>query len=176
MRLSTGLRKYNRHFLPRTWTRKEGTVRANKAFLLVFFFILVGCTTTTPPVQRNPFDRTLPADCVPLPPTPTYDLRPPTSTPNPTTPHTFPTSLPITFTPYPTPDYIDLSPELPYEDKMVARVYRCNGTWDEYLIDPALFPTAIPLSHGDFIYSTIPPVSLVGHQPPEPVTPTGTQR
>jgi hypothetical protein len=82
----------------------------------------------------------------------------------------FPTPFGITVTPVPTPYYIDLSPELPYEDKVVARVYRCNGTWDEYILDPAVFPTAIPLSRGDIIYDAFPPAALMGHRPPEPTT------
>jgi len=151
-------------------------MRVIQVFPILCLLVLVGCIATPPSVQRDPFDRTRPADCMPLPPTPTLDPRSPTATPNPTTQHTFPSSVPITLTPYPTPDYIDLSPELPYEDKMVARVYRCNGTWDEYLLDPAVFPTAIPLSYGDIIYSSFPPASLMGHQPPELITPTASLR
>jgi hypothetical protein len=151
-------------------------MRIIHTLIFVCFLVLSGCTTNTPAGQRDPFNRTRPADCVPLPPNPTPDPRPPTSTPDPSTQLTFPAPVPITLTPYPTPKYIDLSPNLPYEDKMVARVYRCNGTWEEYLLDPAVFPTVIPLSYGDFIYSSFPPESLMGHEPPEPVTPTTSQK
>lgn len=150
-------------------------MHTRKALFFICLLILVSCTTTNPSVQRDPFDRTRPSDCVPLPPTPTNDPRPPTSTPNLTTQHAFDTPAGIIVTPFPTPHYIDLSPELQYEDKMVARVYRCNGTWDEYILDPAIFPTAIPLSHGDIIYDSSPPLSLMGQQPPEPTRESTSQ-
>ncbi len=151
-------------------------MRAIQAFLFVCLLVLTGCTTTTPSVQRDPFDRTRPAGCVPLPPTATHDPRPPTETPNPATQRSFPTQVSITLTPFPTPNFIDLSPQVRNEDKMEVRVYRCNGTWAEYLVDPADFPNAIPLAHGDFIYNYAPPISIMGKEPPEPVTPTASQR
>jgi len=144
-----------------------------KALLFICLLVLASCTTNNPAVQSDPSERTRPSDCVPLPPTPTYDSQPRTPTPNLTTQmayQAFSTPVMVTVTPMPTPHYIDLSPKLRYEDKMVARVYRCNGTWEEYILDPAIFPSAIPLSHGDIIYNSAPPASLMG--PPEPVTPT----
>lgn len=150
-------------------------MHTRKALIFICLLTQVSCITTNPSVQRDPFDRTRPEDCVPLPPTPTYDLRPPTPTPNKATQMAYqPIPTPV-WTPHPTPHYTDLSPQLPYKDKMVARVYRCNGTWDEYLLDPAIFPNAIPLSHGDIIYDADPPLSLMG-PPPEPITPTISQR
>lgn len=62
---------------------------------------------------------------------------------------------------------MDLSPSLPDRDKMTVLVYRCNGAWDEYRLDPALFPDAIPFSYGDILYSTDAPASIVGKSPPE---------
>lgn len=146
---------------------EEVSVCTPKTLLLVCLLVLVGCS---PSIQRNPFDRNRPSDCVPLPPTPTYDLRPRTPTPNLATQIYYrdnPIPILITVTPIPTPHYIDLSPKLRYEDKMVARVYRCNGIWDEYILDPAVFPNAIPLSRGDIIYDSAPPASLMGQRPPE---------
>lgn len=137
-----------------------------KALLFFCLLVLVGCSTTAPSVQRDPFDRTRPPDCVPLPPTPTYDPSTPTPTPNLATQmdyQTLPTPVWITVTPYPTP--IDLSPKISNEHKMSATVYRCNGTWDTYILDPAIFPTAIPLSHGDIIYFAFPPIGLQPRAP-----------
>ena len=149
-----------------------------KVLLFLCLLVLMGCTTTDPSTQSDPFNRTRPSDCVALPLTPTPDLRPRTPTPNQTqiADPAFPTSVWITVTPIPIDRKIDLSPKLPYEDKMVILVYRCDGTWNEYTVDPSLFPTAIPLSHGDIIYAAFPPASLMGQKPPKPSTPTVSPR
>ena len=139
-----------------------------KVLIFACLLVLVGCSTTNPSMQKNPFDRTRSLGCVALPPTPTNDLRPRTPTPNPTqqADPSFPTP-PMTegITPIPITHVLDLNPELLYEDKMIVVVYRCDGTWDEYRLDPTLFPDAIHLSYGDIIYIEYPPASMMGRPP-----------
>jgi hypothetical protein len=155
----------------------EVSMHRPKALLFFCLLTLAGCSINSPSGQSDPFDRTRPSECVPLPATPTDDRSSRTPTPNPATQMANPavnSPLAVTVPPMPTPHYIDLSPLLRYEDKMVVRVYQCDGTWVEYVIDPTVFPTAVPLSHGDIIYSSAPPASLMGRRPPEPMTTTAT--
>ncbi len=149
----------------------------NKGTLLFFLLlVLAGCRSADVSLQTSALQRTRPADCVPLPPTLTPDLRPRTPTPNRTqlADPAFPTPFQASVTPIPIARSVDLSPSLPDRDKMVVRIYRCDGSWNEYRLDPALFPDAIPFAYGDILYSGDAPASIVGKRPPEPWTATAS--
>ncbi len=143
---------------------------------LLIFFLTTACTPAKPTFPANPYDRTRPAHCVPLPSTPTRDPRPPTATPDPSkiTSHPLRATDAATATPWPTPVFTDLSPNMKWEDKVEAWVYRCDGTEVIFMVDPALYPTGIPLGHGDTIINHAPPASIMGKKPPEPPTSTVT--
>lgn len=142
---------------------------------VLFFFSLcfAGCVSTNSFNRENPFDRDRPSYCVPLPSTPTRDLRrlTPTATPNPASYTPVPAMNWPTVTPLPIAHNINLSPQLSPEETMDVLVYRCDGTWDTYRMAPTLFPGAIPYSQGDIIYMANPSVRP---HPPEPPTITPT--
>lgn len=106
-------------------------------------------------------------ECAPTPQSGNTGISSPTpslsqlGTPPPTVP---------TITPLPIISTTDLAPELADEDKTYVYVYRCEGTFELFLIGPvgpnAVISDAIPLRPGDIIYNAIPPASLVGHEPP----------
>jgi hypothetical protein len=117
--------------------------------------------------------RTRPAYCVPIPRpaqisgtlTPTPDRL---STP---IPHFSPSVTPI-----PLANTYDLSPELPLSEKSEIVIFRCNGAFDLYLAGPNVeIDQAIELEVGDIVYSSGPPASLMGHEPPEPTGSVLTQ-
>jgi hypothetical protein len=149
-------------------------MRTIPAFLILF--LLAACIPAKPTFPANPYDRTRPADCVPLPPMETPDPRPPTATPDPSkyTPHPPRPTDAVTATSWPTPYWTDLSPYMRYEDKIWVWVYRCDGTEETFLVDPAFYPTAIPLGHGGIILMDAPPASIMGVKPPDPPTSTAT--
>jgi len=118
-----------------------------------------------------------PLECAPLPVEPTADsrpqragTRPSTPTPNLATQMSYRTTTPTLeiFTPAPTPHIVDLSPGFPMESKYAVAVYRCDGTMIVFLLDPALFPDALPLTRGDTILNSYP---LQHPRPPEPTEP-----
>jgi hypothetical protein len=64
---------------------------------------------------------------------------------------------------------IDLSPELPYQEKTEVIIFRCSGVFDKYYAGPEMdILQAINLEPGDLLVNSIPPVSMMGHQPSEP--------
>jgi hypothetical protein len=74
-----------------------------------------------------------------------------------------------TVTPRVYANFIDLSPELPPQDKSEIVVFRCNGNFDLFLAGPQIdINQSINLEPGDLVISSIPPAFLMGHQPPEP--------
>ncbi len=109
---------------------------------------------------------TRPPWCKPLPTEPP-DLGTRTATPNALTPYATPLTPFPTSTPAATPHIIDLAPYLPFEDKLEAWVFRCNGDEDLVLVDPKDDPyQVIPLEAGDVILGIAPPASLMGHHVP----------
>jgi hypothetical protein len=121
-----------------------------------------------PTIHLDP-SPTRPAYCVPIPREPTSDI-PPTATPARFSTQAVqdqPTLTPIPFT-----HVIDLSPELPLEDKSELVVFRCDGTFDLYWGGPEInMDLAVNLGPGDVILSSSSPASLMGHHPPPPPGP-----
>lgn len=67
---------------------------------------------------------------------------------------------------------IDLSPEISIKEKSQIIIFRCNGTFDLYLLGSEInINEKIILSPGDLIINTIPPASLMGRKPPKYATP-----
>ena len=96
---------------------------------------------------------TRPANCAPLPPQ--SSLTQLTSTP-----------LPVDFR-------YDLDPVIASNLKTVVVIYRCNGTWVEYLLGPSRsIDRSIYLAAGDVIWLVVPPASST---PAALITPTPTQ-
>lgn len=117
----------------------------------------------TPRITPAP---TRPAYCVPLPQevepggsrTPTPDRF---STPN--------SGMSPTVTPRVYANVFDFSPALSLEDKSQVTVYRCDGTFDLFIAGPEIDIIALlDLGPGDVVFGSLPPASLVGHEPPEP--------
>lgn len=70
---------------------------------------------------------------------------------------------------------IDLSPNLANTDKAVVRVFRCDGTVVLYYIDPTEDINAkVIMAAGDTIISYAPPASVMGHEPPTPISSSAT--
>ncbi len=71
-------------------------------------------------------------------------------------------------TPLPLSKTTDLAPDLPDRDKAYVYVFRCNGTYELFLVRPADVETrrTIPLQAGDTIRYWDPPASLMGVHPP----------
>jgi hypothetical protein len=64
---------------------------------------------------------------------------------------------------------VDLSPEIPLQDKWETVVFRCDGTFDKFLAGPGIdVDQFLNLEPGDVVINTIAPASLMGHEPPEP--------
>jgi len=75
----------------------------------------------------------------------------------------------VTVTPRPINNIIDLSPKSDAIDKAVVTIFRCNGTFDQYVVGPDIkIPDDLPLSEGDTIYSFMP----LGLHPMDPGLPT----
>ena len=72
--------------------------------------------------------------------------------------------------PLPISEFIDLSPDVPDQDKARIYIFRCNGDIDVLLVGPDI--QTLPLEPGDIILGTSPAESLVGHQPPRATTTT----
>jgi len=109
-----------------------------------------------------------PANCVPLPTdmpakinlprtvTPTFGpLVAKTKTEN-LSPYPSISSTPlISYTSTPYPNLIDLSPNLPRSKKSSIIVYRCDGTYVEFLVGPEIkIPNDLNLNPGDIIWKT----------------------
>jgi len=109
---------------------------------------------------------TRPPNCVPIPQeSPSGDIL--TPTPNRIsvyTPIPRPTVTPQIYT-----NIIDLSPQLPANEKSEVIVFRCNGNLDKYLAgsDINIFEN-LQLEPGDVIIDSVPPTILMGHRPPDP--------
>lgn len=74
-----------------------------------------------------------------------------------------------TVTPVPYKNVIDLDPLDTDEDKYQITVFRCNGDFDLFLVGMDRdFDESFYLEEGDIIINSIPPLSLMGKQPPEP--------
>ncbi|HVN53974.1 MAG TPA: hypothetical protein VMT46_06550 [Anaerolineaceae bacterium] len=146
-------------------------ILARKLVLVLLSLLLASCAPAQPALRSDPFSRARQPDCVPLPPTPTEDLRPRTPTPNATqiAAHNFPTTVWVSATPLPIAQVIDLSPDAAENDKSHAVVYRCDGTWIEYKFSDLRLDD-LPLSPGDTVYLTVPP-ALMREPPPPPTYP-----
>ena len=134
-----------------------------------------------PTIIRSP-SPTRPAYCVPLPGVP-QPLGSSSSTPDPFGSVILTTSPRQSFAPSVTPrvyaHIFDLSPEIPLREKWEVIVFRCDGTFEQFLGGPEIdFYQILDLQAGDVILNTIPPASLMGNEPPEPpdetTTPLGT--
>lgn len=108
--------------------------------------------------------------CVPTPHPPT-DTGTKTSTPALSEYGTPPLTHSPSVTPLPISAITDLATDLPDEDKVYVYVFRCNGTFELFLVRPggpnADIATAIPLQPGDVIWDWIPPASIIGHYAPQ---------
>jgi hypothetical protein len=134
-----------------------------------------------PTIIRSP-SPTRPAYCVPLPGVP-QPLGSPSATPDPFGAVISTTSPRLGLGPSVTPRVyahtIDLSPGIPLRDKWEIIVFRCDGTFEQFLGGPEVnIFQFLDLQAGDVILNTIPPASLMGNEPPEPpdetTTPSGT--
>lgn len=113
-----------------------------------------------------------PSECVPLPRAKQV-LESATPTRSPFSPTESGISSLLGLAPSVTPrifaNIIDLNPEVPLRDKWEIIVFRCNGNYDKYLrasgTDIDLY---LKMEPGDIIINTIPPLSMMGHEPPEP--------
>jgi hypothetical protein len=67
----------------------------------------------------------------------------------------------VTGTPLPIAYFYDLDPSAPLQEKGQVIVYRCYGSWDEFILvtNPG-YLKRIPLQPGDVIYKTILPGAL----------------
>jgi len=129
--------------------------------------------STPPPITtslQTP-SPTRPAYCVPLPraaqqngsPTPTQFPLTSMITITPLTPQLAPSVTPRVYA-----NTVDLSPEVPLQDKCEYVVFRCDGTFDKFLAGPGVdVYLFLNLGPGDVVINTIPPASLMGHEPPE---------
>ncbi len=154
--------------------------RASKLLgLVVLLFIglaLLSCKpegprATGPQTGANISSQSTPTrTCVPTPLPPTDVVGTPTPTPVPSEFGTPPSVRPPSVTPLPLSKTTDLAPDLPDNEKAYVYVFRCNGTYELFLVRPAGVETTqtIPLQAGDIILHAFPPASLVGHQPPGP--------
>lgn len=110
--------------------------------------------------------------CVPLPRT-AQQRGSPTSRPFPLTSvmTKTPNQPPIvpTVTPRVYANIVDLSPEVPLRDKVEIVVFRCDGTFDQFLAGPEIdVYQYLNLGPGDVVINIVPPASLMGVEPPEP--------
>lgn len=113
-----------------------------------------------PTVTRRP-------GCAPLPER-SSDLGTPTATSYGRSALIAPSRVQITATPTHYAHIIDLDPEMDSYLKIHAIVYRCNGEWDLYWLDPQRdIDQAVNLQPGDILIAD-PPASIVGAHPPEP--------
>jgi|GEM_PF-1843533 len=107
--------------------------------------------------------------CVPTPQLPTEGGNS-TATPAPFEYGTPPLVNAPSVTPWPLAKITDLAMDLQDEDKVYVYVFRCNGTFELFLVRPggpnADLSTAIPLQPGDIILDWMAPASLMGHYPP----------
>jgi hypothetical protein len=151
---------------------------------LIVFLLLAVMVATAKDNQQAPSllnfqiapSATRPAHCVPL----TFNLL---SDSNPTpTPiryalaedHPRPTVTPQAFT-----NTFDLSPEIPLEQKSATIVFRCNGSFDQYLAGVTVnVDRFINLQPGDVIVGSSAPAIMMQRQPPSasnwPTTPFTT--
>lgn len=108
--------------------------------------------------------------CVPTPQPPT-EVGISTFTPAPFEYGTPPLVNAPSVTPWPLAAITDLAIDLPDEDKVYVYVFRCNGTFELFLVRPggpnADISTAILLQPGDVILDWMAPASLMGHYPPQ---------
>jgi|WetSurMetagenome_2_1015567.scaffolds.fasta_scaffold536124_1 hypothetical protein len=120
---------------------------------------------------------TRPPQCVPLPNLNSNNIGKPSSTPTfaPVgSSNKIAVETPQIYSPA-TEKIIDLSPNLANADKAVVRVFRCDGTIVLYYIDPAEdINTKVTIAAGDTIISYAPPSSVMGHEPPKPISPSAT--
>lgn len=118
-----------------------------------------------PTIQMSP-SVTRPSDCVPFP---TDEKSTATLTPTPARSASAVPSSRASVTPRVYANMIDLSPELPVEEKSQIIVFRCNGSFDHYFVGPNIdINSRIQLYPGDVIIQSIAPAMLMGHKPPEP--------
>ncbi len=76
-------------------------------------------------------------------------------------------------TPLPLARIIDLDPDVPREKKVEVTVFRCDGSFERWLLGPDHYREQIQLEPGDIIFDSAPPAYLMGHEPPRP-TPKST--
>lgn len=148
----------------------------HRSWTVRFFFtglgVLMVCAVLLAlpdPVHAPESTPTRPANCAPLPVlvTATRDGRPPTATPD-----RFATPRPEDGLPTPTPivfaNIVDLSPEMPQEEKWHMIVLRCDGSRDLYAAGPDVdIYEHIHLEAGDVILNHEPPMPS-RHAAPEP--------
>jgi hypothetical protein len=144
--------------------------------VLVFFFQSRQGQPGSGAFQSPISSQTPSSPCAPTP-QPPHDVGIRTPTPGPSEFGTPPSMRSPSVTPLPLSRTSDLAPELSNSDKVYVYVFRCNGTYELFLIRPDVEITqAIPLQVGDTILYWLPPKSLMGHQPPGPpfVSPLNT--
>jgi hypothetical protein len=73
----------------------------------------------------------------------------------------------VTVTPIPISNTIDLSPKTQSSDKLVITIFRCNGSFDQYIVGTDIkIPEDLHLGVGDTVYSSLP---LGTHSVPPPL-------
>ncbi len=150
------------------------------AILLLFFYVvsqsqpiqnqpasLLSATTSllgTPVILPPTETRTL--NCVPYPSTnkPNYTS---TATPYPGQQKGSPNF--ITPTPRPIAHTFDLSPDSQEIDKRIILVFRCDGTYDQFIVGPGIkIPQDLHLGIGDTIFDSYPVIMNIRPLPPPP--------
>lgn len=123
-----------------------------------------------PTIQMSPTS-TRPPNCIPIPKE-KVNSNPRTPTPDMSKPGSIPIPLRITVTPIPFTKTIDLDPSISMSDKLVIEIYRCNGTYEKWIVAKKTEIASIPMNVGDIILNIFPPASVMGRQPPPPPTST----
>jgi hypothetical protein len=143
--------------------------------------IILGYYTISPlrvkfPSRNSQYNKTFgqavgtrPPYCVPIPRN--IDLPyPPSPTPNLLTqqsPDAWAAWTPgPTVTPIPFAKTVDLDPNSPEDEKSEVVVFRCDGSFERWLLGPDNLIEEIQLIAGDVILGSAPPGSLMGHEPP----------
>jgi hypothetical protein len=139
---------------------------------MIVFLLLVAMVVTAKDNHQVPSllnfqmapSATRPFHCVPLPFNETSDGNP---TPTPfryalAEDHPRPTVTPLAFT-----NIFDLSPDLPVEQKSVTIVFRCDGSFDQYLAGVTVnVDRFINLQPGDVIIGSSAPAIMMQRHPP----------
>ena len=108
------------------------------------------------------------ADCAPTPFYVYDDLSTGTPTPDASLPVTSNADIAVSVTPlFISKNTFDLAPDVAMRDKYAIIVFRCEGTFDTYLVAAGQSTEAVKLAAGDMIWDVQPSGSVVGNQIPD---------